>query len=257
MHSFKRYPRQVVIDAAKAATPAYAFGERSGGYIVTKPKWYMVVSKVLGDDGQEIDAGNVYAFADSPEAAGLLARKHIIGHWSSIELYSGYSVSMDAPTEVLESVETLCLCAGRRQGVHSVSGMKLCIGTARQCRFTVNPDHNINLVYPGVYWVLFTVYPTDQTKARIRYSLKTKDLWVARAKRDAIFAELQTEDGIGRLDAQLKLKARFPDSRVYGQARRRQGLPSFTRSRQVRHSGEYLAREKEKIATWRADRSNT
>jgi|GEM_PF-3187673 hypothetical protein len=50
-----------------------------------------------------------------------------------------------------------------------------------------NPDHHI-YNNNGTLWIHFTVYPSAITKQRIRKSLKTKNVKVARRLRDQLFA---------------------------------------------------------------------
>jgi len=50
-----------------------------------------------------------------------------------------------------------------------------------------NPDHHI-YNNNGTLWIHFTVYPSAITKERVRKSLKTKNLGVARRRRDQLFA---------------------------------------------------------------------
>jgi len=45
----------------------------------------------------------------------------------------------------------------------------------------------------GTWFLHYTVHPTPFTKERIRRSLSTKDLVVARERRDAFFAHLASE----------------------------------------------------------------
>jgi hypothetical protein len=57
----------------------------------------------------------------------------------------------------------------------------------------VNPDnHNHHLWNNnGTWFIHYTVYPTPITKARVRRSLGTRDLAVARARRDELLAALR------------------------------------------------------------------
>ncbi len=50
----------------------------------------------------------------------------------------------------------------------------------------------------GTWFLHYTVHPTPFTKERIRRSLGTKDVTVARARRDAFFAQLAngTTEGV-------------------------------------------------------------
>jgi hypothetical protein len=52
-----------------------------------------------------------------------------------------------------------------------------------------NPDHHL-YNNNGVWWLHYTSYPTPVTTKRIRRSLKTRDLSVARERRDAYLAHL-------------------------------------------------------------------
>jgi hypothetical protein len=47
----------------------------------------------------------------------------------------------------------------------------------------------------GTWFLHYTVHPTSFTKERIRRSLGTKDLAVARERRDSFFAQLAAEAG--------------------------------------------------------------
>lgn len=53
-----------------------------------------------------------------------------------------------------------------------------------------NPNHHLWNNH-GTWFLHYTVYPTPLTKDRIRRSLGTKDLDVARSRRDAFFAHLR------------------------------------------------------------------
>lgn len=55
-----------------------------------------------------------------------------------------------------------------------------------------NPNHHLWNNH-GTWFLHYTVHPTPFTKERIRRSLGTKDLGVARERRDAFFAQLENE----------------------------------------------------------------
>jgi hypothetical protein len=55
-----------------------------------------------------------------------------------------------------------------------------------------NPNHHLWNNH-GTWFLHYTVHPTAFTKERIRRSLGTKDIHVARERRDAFFAQLSTE----------------------------------------------------------------
>lgn len=55
-----------------------------------------------------------------------------------------------------------------------------------------NPNHHLWNNH-GTWFLHYTVHPTPFTKERIRRSLGTKDLEVARERRDAFFAQLENE----------------------------------------------------------------
>ena len=55
-----------------------------------------------------------------------------------------------------------------------------------------NPNHHLWNNH-GTWFLHYTVHPTPFTKERIRRSLGTKDVRVARERRDAFFAVLATE----------------------------------------------------------------
>ena len=55
-----------------------------------------------------------------------------------------------------------------------------------------NPNHHL-WNNNGTWFLHYTVYPTPFTKERIRRSLGTKDLEVARQRRDSYFALLAAE----------------------------------------------------------------
>lgn len=52
-----------------------------------------------------------------------------------------------------------------------------------------NPDHHL-YNNNGTWWIHYTSYPTPVTTKRVRRSLKTRDVILARQRRDALFAEL-------------------------------------------------------------------
>ena len=55
-----------------------------------------------------------------------------------------------------------------------------------------NPNHHLWNNH-GTWFLHYTVHPTPFTKERIRRSLGTKDLEVARERRDAFFTQLAAE----------------------------------------------------------------
>ena len=57
-----------------------------------------------------------------------------------------------------------------------------------------NPNHHLWNNH-GTWFLHYTVHPTPFTKERIRRSLGTKDVVIARSRRDAFFANLATEAG--------------------------------------------------------------
>ena len=59
--------------------------------------------------------------------------------------------------------------------------------------WVTNPDHHL-YNNNGTWWMHYTAYTSPSTTQRIRRSLKTHDLDVAREKRDAIFADLFSEE---------------------------------------------------------------
>jgi hypothetical protein len=52
-----------------------------------------------------------------------------------------------------------------------------------------NPNHHLWNNH-GTWFLHYTVHPTQFTKERIRRSLGTKDLGIARARRDAFFSHI-------------------------------------------------------------------
>ena len=55
-----------------------------------------------------------------------------------------------------------------------------------------NPNHHLWDNH-GTWFLHYTIHPTPFTKERIRRSLGTKDIQVARERRDAFFANLAAE----------------------------------------------------------------
>jgi hypothetical protein len=55
-----------------------------------------------------------------------------------------------------------------------------------------NPNHHLWNNH-GTWFLHYTVHPTPFTKERIRRSLGTKDIQIARERRDAFFAGLVAE----------------------------------------------------------------
>jgi len=55
-----------------------------------------------------------------------------------------------------------------------------------------NPNHHLWNNH-GTWFLHYTVHPTPFTKERIRRSLGTKEVKIARARRDSFFANLATE----------------------------------------------------------------
>ena len=57
---------------------------------------------------------------------------------------------------------------------------------------TENPNHHLWNNH-GTWFLHYTIHPTPFTKERIRRSLGTKDIEVARERRDSFFAHLASE----------------------------------------------------------------
>ena len=57
-----------------------------------------------------------------------------------------------------------------------------------------NPNHHLWNNH-GTWFLHYTVHPTSFTKERIRRSLATKDLEIARRRRDSFFSELAAKAG--------------------------------------------------------------
>ncbi len=55
-----------------------------------------------------------------------------------------------------------------------------------------NPNHHLWNNH-GTWFLHYTVHPTPFTKERVRRSLGTKDVAIARERRDAFFRQLTTE----------------------------------------------------------------
>jgi hypothetical protein len=55
----------------------------------------------------------------------------------------------------------------------------------------VNPNHHLWQNH-GIWFLHYTAYPTPKTKERIRRSLGTKDVNIARERRDAFFQQLMS-----------------------------------------------------------------
>lgn len=86
-----------------------------------------------------------------------------------------------------------------------------------------NPDHNI-WNNNGTYWCHYTVHNDDYTKERVRVSLGTNDIEIARALRDFL------------MQATPKIASSIP--RVRGQAMP-DVAPDFRESRAVARRHEY------------------
>ena len=52
-----------------------------------------------------------------------------------------------------------------------------------------NPDHHLWNNH-GTWWIHYTVHQRDYTKRRVRVSLETRNLRVARARRDALLTHI-------------------------------------------------------------------
>jgi hypothetical protein len=89
-----------------------------------------------------------------------------------------------------------------------------------------NPDHNI-WNNNGTYWCHYTVHEDDYTKKRVRVSLGTKDVEIARALRDFL------------MDVTPKIASNIP--RMRGQAMP-DSLPEVSESRAVSVRREYPPR---------------
>jgi hypothetical protein len=53
-----------------------------------------------------------------------------------------------------------------------------------------NPNHHL-WNNNGIWWLHYTVYPTAYTSERVRRSLRTRSLEIARARRDSLFRDLK------------------------------------------------------------------
>lgn len=62
-------------------------------------------------------------------------------------------------------------------------------------RPTRNPNHNL-WNNNGTWWLHYTCYPTELTKERRRRSLQTRDLAVARCRRDSFLEQIQFHPGL-------------------------------------------------------------
>jgi hypothetical protein len=89
-----------------------------------------------------------------------------------------------------------------------------------------NPDHNI-WNNNGTYWCHYTVHEDGYTKKRVRLSLGTKDIAIARALRDFV------------MDATPKIATNIP--RMRGQAMPDVPPPTVCESRAVARPHEYRA----------------
>jgi len=65
-----------------------------------------------------------------------------------------------------------------------------------------NPDHHL-WRHGKNWWVYCAVYPTPRTKDKLRRSLATESLAVARFRRDELFRRLQAEGLLGRIRQRL------------------------------------------------------
>jgi hypothetical protein len=74
----------------------------------------------------------------------------------------------------------------------------------------------------GTWFLHYTVHPTAFTKERIRRSLGTKDLKVARERRDTFFAQLASEARQGRRAARKATRRMNAPSSVLRFRHRRQ-----------------------------------
>ncbi|HMD60041.1 MAG TPA: hypothetical protein VKG78_01335 [Opitutaceae bacterium] len=63
-----------------------------------------------------------------------------------------------------------------------------------------NPNHHLWNNH-GTWFLHYTVHPTQFTKERIRRSLGTKDLAVARGRRDTFFAHVAGKNVAGKMAA--------------------------------------------------------
>ena len=91
---------------------------------------------------------------------------------------------------------------------------------------TPNPDHHI-WNNNGTYWCHYTVHHDDYTKQRVRISLRTDDVQIARALRDFV------------LEATPKIATNIPKLR--GQAMPDVPPPTVCESRAVAKPHEYRA----------------
>jgi hypothetical protein len=57
-----------------------------------------------------------------------------------------------------------------------------------------NPNHHLWNNH-GTWFLHYTVHPTPYTKERVRRSLGTKDLAIARARRDSFFDQFEAHGG--------------------------------------------------------------
>jgi hypothetical protein len=62
-----------------------------------------------------------------------------------------------------------------------------------------NPNHHLWNNH-GTWFLHYTVHPTPFTKERVRRSLGTKDIQVARERRDAFFSHLASDNAKPALD---------------------------------------------------------
>src|SRR5947199_8294419 len=81
-----------------------------------------------------------------------------------------------------------------------------------------NPNHHLWNNH-GTWFLHYTVHPTPYTKERVRRSLGTKDLDVARARRDSFFEQFEAHKLAG-LGEHAAAQARVARSAPVGKAGR-------------------------------------
>ena len=58
-----------------------------------------------------------------------------------------------------------------------------------------NPNHHLYLNNQSTWWMHFTRHNADYTKVRVRLPLRTKDVVIARKRRDELVVRLTEDDG--------------------------------------------------------------
>ena len=138
---------------------------------------------------KSIRSGRGYSVTCQPSSMGsTVDSTHRVG-WASI--ISGLACN-DEKTYLIRSIDRIRISkttSGAWLKQKQIASMNKIYGLPLRVTRD-NPNHHL-WNNNGVWWLHYTVYPTAVTSERVRKSLRTRSLEIARARRDRLFRNLR------------------------------------------------------------------